>query len=366
MNSIIKKDSIYEALKEKLVSRSYPPGYKFPSEPVLAKELGVGRITLRSALGKLEKAGLVFRSPGKGTFASSGLEKNKTTKKFLLLINDDVGRIEFPATYINPVFDRYCERRDISTEMMSIDVIRSLSEEKAIDTFGEADYDGVLICVSNYTGNEKEIKILRSIGKPVLIPHAKPNDNVTTGFATMMSDYKKGLADAARYLISIGHKNILTIGALNDANEKNIREFKESEYLEFLKMEGANPDPELLVFVPYKFSGMTKIITNAMKRSKKPTAILCFSDFFAMNVYESLNELCIRVPDDISVMGYCGYPGGHMMNPPLSTIDLGYSDIAKTSVELLDNAKDWFGEGKQVPCVISPHKLIVRESTAKI
>jgi DNA-binding LacI/PurR family transcriptional regulator len=131
-------------------------------------------------------------------------------------------------------------------------------------------------------------------------------------------------------------------------------------------MEGINPDPENLLFLPYNYPDMTQKLSAAMEKKNKPTAILCFSDFYAMQVYESLRELSVKVPDDISVMGYCGYPGGEMMRPGLSTIDFDYADIGKRAIEILDNSKDWFGGNKQAPCIISPHKLLIRESTAKL
>jgi DNA-binding LacI/PurR family transcriptional regulator len=92
---------------------------------------------------------------------------------------------------------------------------------------------------------------------------------------------------------------------------------------------------------------------------------MCYSDFISLDVYKSLDELGYRIPEDIAVMGYCGYPGDHLLSPPLSTIDLQYAKIGKAAAEILYRADEWFGKkGVAVPRIITPHKLAARASTA--
>lgn len=358
-----KKDSVYSLLKSRIVSGEYAPEYKFPSEPELSKELGVGRITLRAALEHLEKTGFVLRSPGKGTFVASENTEKKGLKKFLL-ITYPVGGIQYPASYIIPAIIKTCTLNDIDIETLPVEFLRSLPEEHALNSLRNAAYDGFILDGSFYLGTEQEVKILKALNKPVIIDHARPGDELSTGFATMHADHKQAWSDAVRHLLEQGHRNILTLGHSEDAALKNLRGFEEKEYLDFLASLGANPDPALLRFVPYNYSGLTKIISEVLKSPQSPTAILCFSDFFAMHVYESLNSLSLKIPDDMAVMGYCGYPGAHMMNPPLSTIDCDYAGIGKKAVEILDRADEWFNrEDMPHPHVISSHKLIVRKST---
>jgi GntR family transcriptional regulator len=62
-----------EALRRRVLEKSYAVGDKLPSEPALAKELGVSRVTVRAALSQLESEGLVDRRHGAGTFVNSVL-----------------------------------------------------------------------------------------------------------------------------------------------------------------------------------------------------------------------------------------------------------------------------------------------------
>ena len=87
-------------------------------------------------------------------------------------------------------------------------------------------------------------------------------------------------------------------------------------------------------------------------------------DFYAMEVMACLQEKGIRVPEDIAVMGYCGYPGATWLEPSLSTIDLNYAGIGRASVELLASAGSWFRvEDAAVPVVTIPYRIVERNST---
>lgn len=361
----IKKDVVYKELKAKIVSGEYPGEYKLPSEPALAKELGVGRITLRAALEKLEENGLVARFPGKGTFVSKNKTFRDKSKKFLVLSENNFGDIESPATYIIPSIERNCEKRNIATELIPIEFLRTLTEKQAIDALKKANYDGVILNASYFIGNEKELKALNALNVPVLIPHGKPGDHEATGFATLRSDYKESWRDAVKFLIAQGHKHIVTLAAENENKINYLREFEEKEYLDFLAKEGADPDPFLLRFIPFRFPGLTKLLSELIEHSPRPTAIMCFSDFYAMNAYDSLECLSVKLPDEMSVMGYCGFPGAHMLSPPLSTVDFDYSGIGAKAVEILDRADEWFNKkDRPPPNIINQHKLIIRESTS--
>ena len=360
-----KKDIIFDDLKREIVSGEYPAGYKFPSEPVMAKELNVGRITLRAALELLEKAGLIVRVPGKGTFVSSKDDHSKGEKRILILFDDSLSHIESPSRYIIPAFEKSCERLNIKTDSLDISFLRAGNEDNMVDQLKNSNYSGVLLNGSYYNGNEKEVLILKQLNIPVLIPHARAEDYDTTGFAIMCCDNKKAWSDGVEFLFKQGHLRFATLGLASMQEKKHIRGFTETEYFQFLDKLGADNDPELLKYVQYKYEVIYQAIKSLMSMPDRPTAIMCYSDFVALDVYKSLDEFGYRIPEDVAVMGYCGYPGDHLLSPPLSTIDLQYSRIGEKAAKVLSQADEWFGKPEiAVPRIISPHELIARESTA--
>ena len=93
------------------------------------------------------------------------------------------------------------------------------------------------------------------------------------------------------------------------------------------------------------------------------SAVLCYSDFYAIEVIRELRERGLRIPEDISVMGFCGYPGGEFTLPALSTMDLCYDTVGVMAAELMLRNQDWFGKERVV--LDSPYVLQIRKSTAK-
>ena len=65
-----KNEKIYEHIRNNIISGHYPVGMKLPTELVFARELNVGKITLRAALQRLEQEGLILRMRRRGTFVS--------------------------------------------------------------------------------------------------------------------------------------------------------------------------------------------------------------------------------------------------------------------------------------------------------
>lgn len=128
-----KKDIIFNDLKRKIVLGKYPSDYKFPNEPAIAKELGVGRVTLRSAFDLLDQAGLIVRIPGKGTFVRPREERSTRRKRFLVLFDDSSYKIESPSKYIIPSFEKFCEKLNIQTDSMDISFLRSGNEENMVE-----------------------------------------------------------------------------------------------------------------------------------------------------------------------------------------------------------------------------------------
>jgi DNA-binding LacI/PurR family transcriptional regulator len=64
-------------------------------------------------------------------------------------------------------------------------------------------------------------------------------------------------------------------------------------------------------------------------------------------------------------MGFCGYPGDYLLSPPLTTVDLQYSSIGETAAEVLWHSGEWYKRTEiAVPRIITPHKIVIRESTA--
>ena len=78
-----------------------------------------------------------------------------------------------------------------------------------------------------------------------------------------------------------------------------------------------------------------RILVDLLTRRDAPTFIQCASDSGAQAVYETAASLMLKIPDDLSVAGFDNIKEAHLMEPPLTTVDVPRMDMAITAVELL-------------------------------
>lgn len=357
-NAQYKKDIIYRKLKEDILNGKLSKNTKLPKELDFAKELGIGKITLRSALDRLEKEGLVARLPSKGTFV---LEKPAGgTSSKILVITDDNDKFESPNRYILPEIRHKASEMSLGPEICERSFIESLSNEELKEILQKKNIVGIIFLAQNFLGTEQIINQLNATNLPVVLPHGSEHDSRVTGFSSILIIQKEAWHDAIKHLCRQGHTRIATIAM----KPEKIRGYNEAEHLELLRKNGAEPDKKLMGYAPYEKTAVHKIVEKWISSDNQPTAILCFSDFFAIHVYETLKKHSIRIPDDIAVMGCCGFPGGAFMSPPLSTVDFEYTKMGAMSVELIAKSDEWHSTKEKIapPEIIKPHKLQIRGS----
>lgn len=90
----------------------------------------------------------------------------------------------------------------------------------------------------------------------------------------------------------------------------------------------------------YELRDATEVARRLLSRSPRPTAAFCFADSFAYGVYAAARQLRIRIPDDLSVIGYDDHPISAVLSPPLTTFDWNSKRLVRTAVEMLLAAID--------------------------
>lgn len=99
-----------------------------------------------------------------------------------------------------------------------------------------------------------------------------------------------------------------------------------------------------------------------LSAARPPTGIFCFNDEMAIGVLHSARQRGLRVPDDLSVIGFDDIRFAQYMDPPLTTIRQPMRELGEATVRLLLNILR--GNVKDAVSVTLPHALIVRASTA--
>lgn len=359
MPIICKKDIIYEQLKREISDGSLPLGSRLPREIDFAKSLGVGQVTLRSALTRLKDEGLIERMPGKGTFVS----KASTRRTFLLVLPDGARNLETPTQYIAAGIDEAASGKAVTLEYCPIGLLNSFNDRECQEMITRHRIKGVLLETGHAQIDIKLINKLKKLKLPVVIPHGLPGDAVATGFRVLQTDERTAWGSGLRYLANAGHRIIASM--LLDLPQENlttVRGFTQNELKEFYHHNGFPNAEALIRLIPNQLDIITDTIHEWILGAEPPTAIMCHSDRLAMRVYQVLKELRVLIPQQVSVMGYSNYPGSQLSLPPLTTIDIQFEECGRMALEELLCADEWYKPGITPPEIITPYKVIERDS----
>ena len=349
-----KTDAVYSLLKQRIESGAYADG-PLPVEPVLAGELQVSRKTLRSALSRLALENLIVRVKGEGTFVNRAAGRRK-----ILVVVRNAEDITLPDRYILPGIQQQALEMNVAVETCACLSLSAGQAQETVRRIRESGCCGIISLVSNFTGDEPLIDILKGTGLPVLLPHAYARDAEVTGFAVMGTDYRQVIRDGLQYLVNLGHRRIAYLGF---AEHRIGRE----DYFRLLEELGLTGSADLYV-QSASYNRREAIMESigrlfSRDREKFPTAVLCFSDFFAICLYEYLNARGLRIPEDIAVLSIGGMIGCDFLSPPLSALSFDCTAIGRLAVRTLLEME--MKNELSRPFAVTPHYLSERESTRK-
>ncbi|QLQ16550.1 MAG: LacI family DNA-binding transcriptional regulator [Micropruina sp.] len=137
---------------------------------------------------------------------------------------------------------------------------------------------------------------------------------------------------AVDHLVSLGHRRIgLANGALSYRPSVN----RLKGFIEGLARNGLTIEPALQRSSPYTMDGARASAEKLLRAGA--TAIVCGSDVMAVGVAEAVRELGLRVPDDVSIVGYDDGALAAHANPPLTTLRQPIGRIADATAQAMDD-----------------------------
>jgi LacI family transcriptional regulator len=179
-----------------------------------------------------------------------------------------------------------------------------------------------------------------------------------TGPSTVEADNVGGARAATRHLIELGHRRIAHIRGRTDLVSAQLRE---QGYREALEAAGIPFDPELVRVGGYRAAETTDAARELLSRSDRPTAVFAANDLSAIRVLEIARELGLRVPQDLSVVGFDNVPEAANAVPALTTVAQPLHQMGAEAVRLLLGL---LAGGTTEDHLLLPASLVVRASTS--
>ena len=158
------------------------------------------------------------------------------------------------------------------------------------------------------------------------------NETKTVSFPTIGSTIWLGGYTAVEYLISLGHRRI---GIITGPFHLMTSRARLAGYREALERAGIEVDPALICEGTYLLGDGVQQTHALLDLPDPPTAIFAGNDAQATGVYQALYERNIRIPDQMSVIGFDDVMYAAQMSPPLTTIRQPLVEIGKMAVNML-------------------------------
>lgn len=146
------------------------------------------------------------------------------------------------------------------------------------------------------------------------------------------TDDTNGARQAVSYLIGKGHRRIAHLSGAYRAVSGQ-RRFE--GYRLALEQAGLSFDPSLVFGKSFAEEDFVPAVTQLLDSNPLPTAVFCAHDLMAAEVYKQCWYRRIRIPDQISVIGFCGFMLCEYLTPPLTTMVQPAEELARRAMQML-------------------------------
>jgi len=221
-----------------------------------------------------------------------------------------------------------------------------------------AQVDG-LICIGKYSS--EDISTFQELTKRFLIVDMISS---TISFNCVALDFKQAVYDIMDHLVSLGHQRIAYLGGIERIGETAYFEQRKAFFLDYCIKHHLEYEP-FLIEEEFSAESGFQMMNRLLDRACIPTAVFAASDPIAIGAMRALHKAGLRIPDDISIVGFDDISVASYTNPPLTTVLAPAEMMGKTAVEFLYQ-KILLDSDMNLPVRITfPCKLIVRDSTGK-
>jgi len=190
---------------------------------------------------------------------------------------------------------------------------------------------------------------------PLVLVDAGPD---RPGISLLKVDYHHGIRQGVQHLAALGHRKIAFISGPPGLHSA------ESRLQAFIKSVaecGIVPETDWIVPGNHTLEGGISALEKILAGPRHPTAVICSNDMTALGVLHKAYRAGLRVPQDLSVIGFDNIQMARVMIPPLTSIQMSRLELARAAVSALRAHVD--GHGQQREYKIDT-QLVVRESTS--
>ena len=227
--------------------------------------------------------------------------------------------------------------------------------ELAVRRMIEGRVDGVAILT--FGMEEDLLEHLRFRNLPLVFVDIGPK---APRVSNIRVDYADGIRQAVQHLAALRHERI---GFIAGPLRLRSAMARKDAFQASMKEIGLPVKPDFLVEGDHRLEGGKRALKKLAELRERPTAVLCSNDMTAIGVMREAFELSIKVPQDLSVIGFDDIRMAEFLTPPLTTVQMSQSELARLAFEaLLKEVKRETPIPEGSEYVLKTH-LVLRNST---
>ncbi|MCD9023742.1 GntR family transcriptional regulator [Cohnella silvisoli] len=356
---------IVDDFKSRITSGELKPNDAIPSQKELARIYKTSEMTMRKALALLVEENLIIRIRKKGSFIKPSANKQlplntattvPTVPKIYFVHRNVLARLLNDGFYLAMLsgIAEVCAKHNIEFSIYNMGNSLQLPEE--LDAgyifFGLFDEEKAefMSTVAKWKQERRKMITIQFYFPHLEIPSIT-GDNMAGGYL------------ATQHLLDLGHKRIgIIVSGKSHLEIFSDFSFRLQGYRLALSNHNIPFDPDLVIVKDVgeetEASGYEGF-AELMNLAHPPTAVFAASDYKAIGAIRAANDHGLKVPEDISIMGYDGQPISQWTTPKLTTVDQNTFQFGQRAAEIILQGNTDSGSPESP---ISP-QLIIREST---
>lgn len=324
---------IYDALKQAMSVGEYRAGQRLPTESQLVKTFDTSRVTVNRALRELQLAGFIDRRVGSGSYVCASAAQDYT---FGLLI-PDLGRTE--------IFEPIC-RGMAEAQVGQQQVLlwgRSPGKSEDVETQARElcqqwiakKVAGVFFAPLELTGekdriNERIAELFIAADIPVVlldrdvVPYPERSSYDLVGIDNRRAGYV-----VTSHLVGAGCKRLIFVGRHRSAPSCVARGVGFRDALQDSGIEFRNE------YLQHQTDPTSEDQIRRLMSELRPDGIVCSNDFTAAQLMRTLEQLSVRVPEDVKMVGFDDVKYASLLSVPLTTIHQPCADIGAAAIRIM-------------------------------
>lgn len=356
-----KYNLIKQEIKSWILEGQILPHEKISSENELMKQFGVSRHTIRQAIGALVHEGWLYTEQGVGTFCAPRDKASQNREKSVAILTTYISDYIFPSIIRGA--ESYLSAKGYSVYLASTNNNLE-SEKKCLENILTQNVSGLIVEPTKSAMSNPNLHYYLSL-EHQNIPYVMINayyDQLNPPSMTM-NDEKGGYL-ATEHLIQLGHENILGIFKTDDL--QGVKRMK--GYINALRKHHVPLVPNRVITydTELKFERPKAEVRRRLTSDAAPTAIFCYNDEIALSILDVIRDLNLKVPEDISIVGYDDSYLAAASEVKLTSIKHPQSAMGRDAAKLIVEAIEGKLKLNDVKPIVYAPELVVRHSTQKI